>query len=573
MTTRISTVRSHPFDLDPLSREGRTCDRARVTAQQRALLHTRQQGKKLAEFGVRSLLGAVTLLSYRTTISLRWPYTMLRIIGSAKRSCDGFSRRDLLQIGGLGMFGLNLADWLRLSEAQAAATKPAAAGKAKSCILLYLFGAPPQHETFDPKPLAPVEIQGEMKAISTSLPGVEICERLPEIAQVMDRLTVVRSMTHQYPLHGVAYALTGMPTYTPAIEANPRASEHWPFIGSVVDHVLSRNAPGVQPAMPRNIALPWRFGSKSSLPTLAGPYAAFLGQTHDPVWTDFDGKGTRPVPRLTDNQSNDVYDPFAGVEPGGRFQLSDAGQLPGEISPARLGVRRSLLEQFDQSRAWLDKSSTVRAFDQQSDMAFSLLATTRVRDALDIEREPDAVRQRYGMTLFGQACLAARRLVEAGTKFVSVFWDPFEPFGGSVWDTHANHFPRLKEYLLPVFDQTFSALIRDLDERGLLDETLVLCLSEHGRTPQIDSKPKGAGRHHWSRVYSAALAGGGVARGRVVGKSDAIGGDVADTPVSPKDILASTLQLLGIDPHTLMTDRLGRPLPLAGAGQFRPELC
>jgi hypothetical protein len=498
---------------------------------------------------------------------------MLPLLGSRSRACDGFSRRQLLEVGSLGLLGVGLNDWLRLHEVQAGATRPATFGRAKACILLYLFGAAPQHETFDPKPEAPVEIQGELKAIGTSLPGVQIGEGLPRIAQVIDRFTLVRSLTHPYPLHGVAYALTGMPTYTPAIEANPRASEHWPFIGSVVDYLAARSAGGARPAMPHNLGLPWRFGSKSSLPTLAGPYAAFLGQTHDPLWTDFDGRGTRVVPRLTDNQTNDVYDPFAGVEPRGSFRLSDAGELPAKITPARLDLRRSLLEQFDRTRSWLDAADGVRHFDAQSQMAWSLLSTSRVREALDIQREPLPLRETYGMTLFGQACLAARRLVEAGTKFVSVFWDPFEPFGGSCWDTHANHFPRLKEYLLPVFDQTFSALILDLDQRGLLDDTLVLCLSEHGRTPQIDSKPKGAGRHHWSRVYSAALAGGGIARGRVVGRSDALGGDVADTPLSPKDILATTFHLLGIDPHTLIPDRAGRPLPISGAGVFRPELC
>jgi uncharacterized protein (DUF1501 family) len=238
---------------------------------------------------------------------------------------------------------------------------------------------------------------------------------------------------------------------------------------------------------------------------------------------------------------------------------------------AQLGLRRSLLAQFDQARAWLADDAKVEAFDKQRQMAWSLLATSRIRDALDIAREPAAVRERYGMTLFGQASLAARRLVEAGSRFVSVFWDPYEPFGGSCWDTHANHFPRLKNYLLPVFDQTYSALIRDLDERGLLDETLVVCVSEHGRTPKIDSKPQGAGRHHWSRVYSAVFAGGGVARGKVVGQSDAHGGDVRDTPVSPKDVLATTFHLLGIDPLTIVTDPLGRPLPIAGSGEVRGE--
>ncbi|HVX64007.1 MAG TPA: DUF1501 domain-containing protein [Pirellulales bacterium] len=496
---------------------------------------------------------------------------MLRILGSQKTLCDGLSRRELLQVGGLGMFGLGLSDALRL-QARATEAGGPAFGKAKSCIMLFPFGSPPQHETFDPKPQAPVEVQGEMGAISTSAPGLEICEGLPQVSQIMDRVTVVRSMTHPYPVHGVAYALTGMPTYTPAIEAMPRALEHWPFLGSIVDYVGDRAAGGRSPEVPRNLGLPWQFGSKSSLPTLAGPYAAFLGQAYDPVWTDFDGKGTKIVPKLTDNQTNDVYDPFAGVAPDGKFKLSAAGELPAGLSLQQLGLRRSLLSQFDHARSWMGDDKRVQTFDKYREMAYSLISSSKVRDALDVGREPAAVRDRYGMTLFGQAALAARRLVEAGGRFVSVFWDPFEPFGGSCWDTHANHFPRLKQYLLPVFDQTYSALIRDLDERGLLDETLVICISEHGRTPKIDSKPKGAGRHHWSRVYSAVFAGGGIARGKTVGSSDAQGGEVRDTPFSPKDVLATSLYLLGIDPHLMVADLQGRPLPAVGNGVVRREL-
>lgn len=498
---------------------------------------------------------------------------MLRIAGSNKVLCDGLSRRDLLHVGGLGALGLTVADLFRLQEAQAAQlASDATFGKARSCILLFPFGSPPQHETFDPKPDAPVEIQGEMKAAATCLPSVSICEHLPRTAQVMDKVCVVRSMTHPYAVHGVAYALTGMPTYTPAIEANPRAPEHWPFIGSVVDYLEEQRGGGQVPAVPRKMGLPWQFGSKSSLPTLAGPYAAFLGQAYDPVWADFEGRGTKVVPKLGDNQKNDVYDPFAGIEPGGRFRLPASGQTPDDVSIQRLGLRRSLVAQFDRSRDWLQQDSRVDAFDKYRRMAWSLISTNKVRDALDMQRESAEVRGKFGMTLFGQSCLAARRLVEAGSKFVSVFWDPFEPFGGSCWDTHANHFPRLKNYLLPVFDEAYSALVRDLDERGMLDDTLVLCVSEHGRTPQIDSKPKGAGRHHWSRVYSAAFAGGGIARGKVVGRSDSRGGDVADTPISPKDILATTLHLLGIDPHTMVKDRQGRPLPVVGDGRVRHEL-
>ena len=176
------------------------------------------------------------------------------------------------------------------------------------------------------------------------------------------------------------------------------------------------------------------------------------------------------------------------------------------------------------------------------------------------------------MTLFGQFCLAARRLVEAGARFVTVFWDPFGPHGASVWDTHSNHFPRLKNYLLPIFDQSYSALITDLDERGLLDETMVLCTSEHGRTPKIDSKPPGAARHHWSRTYSSVFAGGGFARGRIVGRSDAIGGDVAETPISPKDMQATSYHLLGFPESATVPDQASRPHPIAGDGQVRREL-
>lgn len=494
---------------------------------------------------------------------------MIPLFGPEKRLCDGFSRRDLLHVGGLGAFGLTVDLFSRLSASGSQEPTASRFGQAKSCILLFLFGSPAQHETFDPKPGAPVEIQGEMKPIATVVPELQICERLPRTAQVMDRVTVVRSMTHQYPLHGVAYALTGMPTYNPAIEDLPRDPAHWPFIGSLVDFIESQRSGGRLPEIPRNMGLPWLFGSRSTdKPPLSGPYAAFLGRAYDPVWTAYDGKPTRVVPKLSPGQSFDVHDHFAGVEPGGRFGLSS--ERPADVSAERFQGRRSLLAQFDAARQALD-AGDVQTYDRQRQAAYTLLSSPKIREALDVQREPAAVREEYGMTMFGQAALAARRLVEAGSKFVSVFWDPVGPYGISVWDTHANHYPRLKDYLLPVFDQTYPALIRDLDQRGLLDETLVLCLSEHGRTPKLNNTP-GSGREHWSRAYSAVLAGGGVARGKVVGRTDKIAGDVEHTPVSPKDILATAFHLLGIAPHTLMYDPLNRPLPLAGSGVVRPEL-
>ena len=496
---------------------------------------------------------------------------MLPILGSNKQLCDGLSRRDLLHIGGLGAFGLGLADWNRLRAEQSEVSASPAFGKAKSCILVFLFGSPPQHETFDPKPLAPVEVQGEMKAISTTVPGLDICERLPLLAGVMDRMTIVRSMTHPYALHGVAYALTGMPTYTPEIEAKPRDPQHWPYIGSIVDYLDRQRSDSAAVAAPNHIGLPWLLGSKCDLAPLAGPYASFLGGAYDPVWTDFDGVGTRVVPKLSDGQSKEVLDPFGGTTTEGRFRLSATSPLEG-VPAGRLDLRQTLLQQFDQSRSWLGEHQGIGTYQKHQASAYSLLTSGKVREALDIQREPLESRAKFGMTLFGQSLLAARRLVEAGTRFVSVFWDPFSIFGGSCWDTHANHFPRLKEYLLPVFDQAYSAFIRDLDDRGMLDETLVCCVSEHGRTPKIDNGPQGGGRHHWSRVYSAAFAGGGVARGRVVGRSDDSGGDVASCPVSPKDILATSFHLLGIDPHTTVPDRLNRPIPIAGDGIVRHEM-
>jgi hypothetical protein len=503
---------------------------------------------------------------------------MLRILGSPKRLCDGLTRRDLLHVGSLGAFGLGLSHLLRWNEAGAAGasalTGSSTFGKAKSCILLFPYGSPPQHETFDPKPDAPLEIRGELGSIETSLPGLRICEGLPRIARVMDKVTVVRSMTHPYPLHGLAYAVSGIPTYTPAIETVIREPRHWPFLGSMVDYLDERrSAPGTMPPVPRNVALPWVLNSKvSDLGLLAGPYAAFLGQAYDPVWTDFTGKGTKIAPKIKETQVETFLDPYRGVDPDGHFVIAPEGQLAQDLSARRIEQRRSLLEQFDQARLLADTTQGSAAFDRHQATAFSMVTEPRFRHALDVRREPAAVRERYGMTLFGQSCLAARRLIEAGGRFVTVFWDCYGLFGTGAWDTHANHYPRLKEYLLPGFDLAYSALLNDLDERGMLDETLVLWLSEHGRTPQIDSKPPGAGRHHWSRVYSTAYAGGGIGRGQVIGASDRLGGEVRDTPVSPKDILATAFHLLGIDPETIVTDRLNRPVRIVGEGSVRSEL-
>jgi len=493
---------------------------------------------------------------------------VLRILGTKKTLCDGLPRRDFLQLGGLGALGLHLGD---VASLQAATNLGAAFGKAKSCILLFPYGSPSSHETFDPKPEMP-DVQGEMKSIASNVPGLRICDRLPKLAQVMDKVTVVRSMTHPYPVHGLAYAVTGLPTYTPELETRARDNRHWPFIGSVVDYVERQRSAGTTSDIPRNIGLPWLVNSQTDNPAVnAGPFAAFLGAEYDPLWTDFDGRGLHIAPKNTVAQTERFRNPFGGTPAAGRFHMSPASELPAEVSIERLRMRRSLLAQFDRDRQRHDRSPQVELWNQQQQLAMSLLTSNKTRDALDIGREPRALRERYGMNLFGQGCLAARRLVEAGGKFVTVFWDCFGQFANGAWDTHQYHYPRMKELLLPGFDLAYPTLLQDLDERGLLDETLVIWMSEHGRTPQINSKP-GAGREHWSRAYSVALAGGGIARGKVVGQTTRDGGEVLDNPVSPKDILATAFYLLGIDPQTTVPDHEGRPYPIAGTGKLRPEL-
>ena len=494
--------------------------------------------------------------------------TMLRLLGNSKVLCNGLARRDLLHIGGLGAFGVALHHVFGWQQAPAASINVGHKfGQAKSCILIYKYGSPPQHETFDPKPEAPAEIQGELKAIPTRVPGILIGDHLPKTAAIMDRLTVVRSLTHPFPLHGTVYATTGIPDVDTKIESQPRHKRQWPFMGSLVDYLEDKRSAGKLPDVPRNVALPFVMGSKNEIPPLAGLYGAMLGIRYDPVYTEFSAAGTTLAPEIGPGKA--FPDPLFGIKPVDKFELAGAGVQSSTVLP--FDARRSLLDQFNRARRDLDSHERIRTYSQQQRMAFSLLTSGKMHEALDYARESMRVREAYGMTLFGQSCLAARRLIEAGSKFVTVIWDAYGLNAGS-WDTHHNHYGRLKEFLLPVFDHTFSALILDLEQRGLLDETLVLVISEHGRTPQIDSKPKGAGRHHWSRAYSQVYAGGGMGRGNLVGRTDKYAGEVDDIPISPKDILATAFYLLGIDPETTFPDPEGRPLPITGTGQFRPEL-
>ena len=501
---------------------------------------------------------------------------MLRILGSSKRLCNGLTRREMLTAGGVGVAGLGLADLLRLQalSVQNTGDRQASFGKAKSCILLYLWGSPSQLETFDPKPQAPIEIRGKLGgAIPTAIPGYQCGEMLPGVSRILDRTTIVRSLTHPYPIHGIEMALTGIPRMGQRF-SDPHDTRSWPFIGSVVDYLEKKKASGAPPALPRNVALPWPFSSRRTGAVLrSGPYGGFLGSAYDPVWTEFDGQvaGTSPIVSATFGGVTKTYrDPYGGITPDSKLVLTPAARLSRDLTIDRLQRRRLLLDQLEDERRRLDTVTRRESYDRFQQMAFSLLTSPQLTQAIDVHREPRQVRERYGMTLFGQSCLAARRLVEAGSKFVSVFWDEYESVN-SAWDTHQWHFKRLSQQLCPTFDQAYPALLLDLEERGLLDETIVVCFSEHGRTPKIDDSP-GGGRGHYSRAYSAIFAGGGYARGRVVGRTDAIAGDVESTPFSPNDLLASMYHLLGIDHETIIHDRLNRPIPLVPEADIRTEL-
>jgi hypothetical protein len=490
---------------------------------------------------------------------------MLRILGNSKRLCDGITRRDLLQVGGASLLGLSLPRLIEAQSGSSGARLPlhgdlaASFGRAKHCILLFLYGSPSQLETFDMKPNAPLEIRGTMKPIPSSLPGLDVVEHLPHTARVMDRVTVVRSVTHPYPIHGVAFATTGTPAIDVAMELSPTDPRHQPYIGSIVEYLQRRQ--GAVPNAVDNIFLPFPFSSQRTDEShRAGPYASYLGAEYHPKWTEFVGEGTKLIEKArAGGFSFRGKEPYLGCTPNSTFRMSNTGVLPG-MTIDRLDRRRSLLEQFDATRGDLEKSVAGRPLTRFQQTAFSMLSSPKVAEALDVRREPLATRNLYGMTLFGQSCLAARRLVEAGTRFVSVFWDEYG-LAGDAWDTHFNHFPRMIDQLLPNFDLAYSGLILDLERRGLLDDTLVLCLSEHGRTPKLANVP-GGGRDHWSRAYSALFAGGGITRGRVVGSTDPVAGDVKDRPISPKDLLATAYHLLGIDQHVRLSDRGGRPISL-----------
>lgn len=451
--------------------------------------------------------------------------------GQHYRGCDSFrlagrmSRRRLLQVGGLGMTGLGLSTLLQAEARARAGGGPTLAPTAKSVIFLFQWGGPSHLETFDMKPDGPEHSRGEFKPIDSNVPGVQVCEHLPRFAQVMDRVSLVRSVTHKFGTHNAPgyYALTG---HAPAVDdiRLRDTPELFPHYGSVVDYLMPPS-----PDVPSFVAMPAVIRDGSVTP---GQHASFLGKAHDPLLI------------LQDPNRDD-------------FRLPELS-LPEGLSVERLQDRRALLDRIDGQLGLAERLAAARGIAAHHSRAFEMLASPRLKRAFDLGEESDATREAYGRNLFGQCVLLSRRLVEAGVRLVTAYY--CRPSGGFIWDTHERNFPLLKDGLLPTTDQAVPTLIRDLEDRGLLDETLVLWMGEFGRTPKINAE---AGRDHWPHCYTVLMAGGGIKRGYVYGASDAEGAYPAEHPVKPENISGTMYRALGLDPHTEVRDLQDRPFPIA----------
>ena len=454
------------------------------------------------------------------------------------RLCDGLNRRELMRVGGLGAFGLSLPQMIAGAESTAGRSF----GQAKRCIVLFLLGGPPQHETWDPKPNAPEEIRGDFAPIDSAVPGLQVGELMPLTSKLTDRIAVLRAVSTADNAHSSSgyWMLTGRP-HTPMNKENALAGppNDWPCVGAVVRHLRGDTA-----SLPGAVRLPEEIWNTGRI-VWPGQDAGWLGHSADPWLLD------------CDPNSDDFRVP----------NLS----LPRDIPELRFDGRRSLLETVNGHLDGVRRRASVERWTGLQQKAFDLLSSSNARRAFDIHAEPAEVRERYGRNRFGQSVLLARRLVEAGVSLVQVNWTRWKEDTNvaPAWDNHADNSKRLKSVLMPPMDAAYSALLEDLEQRGMLDDTLVVWIGEFGRTPKVNAR---AGRDHWGHVFSAALAGGGVRGGAVHGSSDNQGAYPASGRVDPADIAATIFHCLGHRPGTEIHDRLGRPLTISNGSPIQQIL-
>lgn len=474
---------------------------------------------------------------------------MLNVYGAPRSACDRVGRRQILQAGA-GLFGLTVPQLLAIE-----AMRSGSAPKVKSVIFMLLFGGPSQLETFDMKPDAPDQIRGPFKPIASKSPGLLISEHLPKMAAVSDKYCVIRSMSHSLNDHsgGGHYLQTGKRWHVPIGGGFSPTPKDWPSMGSIVDYIDQQHS-GLTNSMPSYMVLPNSLGhlqEKGQYPR-PGEHAGWMGPRYNPLTTQVKKRSLEDNPYWRDCTDEELT-----------FQIADM-KTPEGVSLDRLDRRRSLLDQFDVSRQKLDQFNTA-SYDPFREKAFSLMTSEKTRTALNIRAESAELRDRYGRHLFGQSALMARRLVEAGVRYVTVHYDCVD---GYSWDSHRNS-DDVRKHLLPTFDQACSALINDLDERGLLDETLVIATGEMGRTPKANAN---WGRDHWSTLFSTVIAGGGVSGGRTYGASDKDAAYSLDTPVSPEDLAATVYYAMGIDHELRVPNAENRPVQIIEDGNPVTEL-
>jgi len=482
---------------------------------------------------------------------------MLTMLGSPRRSCDGVTRRETLKAGALSALGgMTLPQLLQAEAERPSGRRP----RAKSVILLYLLGGAATQDMVDMKPDAAAEVRGEFRPIATRVPGFSVCDQLPRLAQWTHKIGLVRSLHHRSGCHNPLPSYSGLDQLLPDIVST--RDTYPPSMGSVCEWLRHRDG-GARALreLPDYVYMPCYLGWGQAIHR-PGPYGGFLGQRFDPLYTEVSPHRDPSGPAPAAGRPATVL---------GEPRLPDSTLAEG-MTIDRLATRRGLVHQIEDRMRSLEGQGTLAHFSRTQNRAYNILTSSEVRGAFDLSREDPRLRDRYGRTLFGNCSLIARRLVEQGVRFVNVTWDLFwdrVPINYDSWDTHTRNFPILREVNLPEFDRVYSTLLEDLESRGLLDETLVVVMSEMGRTPLIN---RNGGRDHWTHCFSTWFAGGGIRGGTIVGESDGQAGYVKDRPISPADVCSTIYELLGIDPDLMVPDRTGRPNGIGQGGHVIHEL-